>query len=281
MPSSMEQRVGRIDRVNSETERRLTSSSGVPDGSAKLQVYYPHLRDTVEVLQVQRVLRRMDRFLRLMHEDLRQPEGEGGALNVSSEIHQSLEPPAPITQPLRTAFPIREELLEAPRRALAVPPETTAGMMVRFKGIPQFDLGHLSIRWEDQHPEDVLLGTVERKGRQQPFSLLLRSYGGRLMLRCVSSIAWGLDPDEMGREAFKLPVQVSIEESEKLDADLLSAEDEVLLGDPMHDAARIAWLIDRVTAAADNLERKFAEGDVDRGLDDFREALEGGSELAD
>jgi hypothetical protein len=213
--------------------------------------------------------------------DLRQPEGEAGALNVSSEIHQSLEPPAPITKPLRSAFPIREELLEAPARPLAVLPEATARMMARFKGIPQLDLGNLSIRWEDQHPEDVLLGTVGRKGRRQPFSLLLRSYAGRLMLRCVSSIAWGLDPDEMGREAFRLPVQVSIEESEKLDADLLSAEDEVLLGDPAHDAARIAWLIDRVTAAADHLERKFAEGDVDRSLDDFREALEGGSELAD
>ena len=46
MPSSMEQRVGRIDRVNSETERRLTLANGSADGSAKLQVYYPHLRDT-------------------------------------------------------------------------------------------------------------------------------------------------------------------------------------------------------------------------------------------
>lgn len=101
------------------------------------------------------------------------------------------------------------------------------------------------------------------------------------MLRCVSSVGWGVDPDEMGREALKLPVQVSIEESEKLDADLLSTEDEVLLGDPAHDAARITWLIDRVTAAADHLERKLVEGQVDRGMDDFREALEGGSELAD
>ena len=56
MPSSMEQRVGRIDRVNSQTERRLTSLGAVVTGEHKLQVYYPHLRDTVEVLQVRRVL---------------------------------------------------------------------------------------------------------------------------------------------------------------------------------------------------------------------------------
>ena len=32
-----------------------------------IQVYYPHLRDTVELLQVRRVLRRLNRFLRLIH----------------------------------------------------------------------------------------------------------------------------------------------------------------------------------------------------------------------
>jgi hypothetical protein len=153
--------------------------------------------------------------------------------------------------------------------------------MERFKGIPRLKLGQLSIRWEAQHPEDMLLGTAERKGREQPFSLLLRSYSGRLMLRCVSAVGWGLDPDEMGREAFRLPVQVAIDESEKLDADLFSTEDEVLLGDPVHDTARITWLIDRVTAAADHLERRFVEDEVDRNMDDFRQALEGGSELAD
>jgi hypothetical protein len=154
-------------------------------------------------------------------------------------------------------------------------------MLERFKGIPRLELGQPSIRWEEQHPDDMLLGTVVRKGREQPFSLVLRSYAGRPMLRCVSAIGWGLDPDEMGREAFKLPVQVTIDESEKLDADLFSTENEVLLGDPVHDAARISWLIDRVTAAADHLERKFVEDEVDRDMDDFRQALEGGSELAD
>ena len=153
--------------------------------------------------------------------------------------------------------------------------------MDRFRGIPRLELGQLSIRWEAQHPEDMLLGTVERKRREQPFSLLVRSYTGRLMLRCVSAVGWSLDPDELGREAFKLPVQVAIDESDKLDASLFSTEDEVLLGDPIHDAARITWLIDRVTAAADHLERKFVEDQLDRSMDDFKEALEGGSELVD
>ena len=69
----MEQRIGRIDRVRSETDRRLSRLSGPPSGDEKLQVLFPHLQDTVEVLQVRRVLDRMDTFLRMVHEDLGTP----------------------------------------------------------------------------------------------------------------------------------------------------------------------------------------------------------------
>jgi len=62
-PSSMEQRIGRLDRVRSHTERRLIDIKGrSPRGDELLQVYFPHLEDTVEVLQVHRVLERMNFF---------------------------------------------------------------------------------------------------------------------------------------------------------------------------------------------------------------------------
>ena len=67
-PSAMEQGIGRIDRVRSHTDRRLGNMRQDPVGPDLLQVYYPHLGDSVEVLQVQRVLERMNVFLRLMHE---------------------------------------------------------------------------------------------------------------------------------------------------------------------------------------------------------------------
>jgi hypothetical protein len=49
MPSSIEQRIGRIDRVRSQTERRLMRPGAVLDGDQLLQVFYPYLRETVEV----------------------------------------------------------------------------------------------------------------------------------------------------------------------------------------------------------------------------------------
>ena len=55
----MEQRIGRIDRVCSQADRRLSSLDHEPIGDDWLQVYFPYLDDTVEVLQVERVLERM------------------------------------------------------------------------------------------------------------------------------------------------------------------------------------------------------------------------------
>src|ERR1017187_5761651 len=50
-PSSMEQRIGRIDRVRSQTDRRLSGLSRELNNEEKLQVYFPRLQDTIEVVQ--------------------------------------------------------------------------------------------------------------------------------------------------------------------------------------------------------------------------------------
>ena len=64
--SSMEQRIGRIDRVRSQSDRRLSELHRDAHGDELLQVYFPYLQDTVEILQVERVLERMNVFLKMM-----------------------------------------------------------------------------------------------------------------------------------------------------------------------------------------------------------------------
>ena len=105
-PSATEQRIGRIDRVRSKTERTVSNGTGPLAVRDKLQVYYPHLEDTVERLQVRRVLRRMAEFVRLMHEGLGASEQESSRLNVATEILDLLQLPAPVLTPLETAFPV-------------------------------------------------------------------------------------------------------------------------------------------------------------------------------
>jgi hypothetical protein len=55
-------------------------------GEDMLQVYFPHLEDTIEVLQVRRVLERMNVFLRLMHEGLTTMNFEDSTIKVSQEF---------------------------------------------------------------------------------------------------------------------------------------------------------------------------------------------------
>ena len=83
----MEQRIGRIDRVRSLTERILsTVSNRDPRPEEFLQVYFPHLEDTVEILQVRRVLERMNIFLRLMHEGLTTAAGEEKTIDTNKDF---------------------------------------------------------------------------------------------------------------------------------------------------------------------------------------------------
>jgi hypothetical protein len=82
----MEQRTGRIDRVRSQSDRRLAKLERDSQPEELLQVYFPHLEDTVEVLQVQRVLERMNTFLCLMHEGLTVTDQGDHKINLHREF---------------------------------------------------------------------------------------------------------------------------------------------------------------------------------------------------
>lgn len=283
MPSSMEQRVGRVDRVRSATARRLKSLDRPPLGEEKLQVFYPHLADTVELLQVRRVLERLDRFLRLMHQDLGQSNDHERRLDVATEALRTQWEIAPITEPLRTAFPIREELLAAPSGPLAVKPEDTAGLWSRFRALAAGELPGLSAEWERESPEDALHGTARVGKRRQPFTLLLRSIGGRPLLRCVSPAATSDgDTDWEAIEDFarRVPVQMTASCEAKATAWRLAAEAEALLVDPAADRERAAWLVRRVTQAADQIEHLVEPG-ADAEFAVLRDELEKESDGAD
>lgn len=261
MPSSMEQRIGRIDRVNSHTERRLLALDGSLDGMQKLQVYYPHLRETVEVLQVRRVLERMKTFARLMHRELRQPDQGEQRVHLAQAMLEPEADLAPITEVLESAFPVRAELLRGDRLPLAVPAETAEECRARFASLKVQPVG-LQIDWEDHSAsEDMLLGTVWlADGRRQPFTLVLRSIEGRLMIRCVSPVgrlAHDYDKALVRERTRSRPVQVGAVWDDRFKTYNLNVEAEVLLGPAADDARRALGLMHRVAAAADELEREL------------------------
>ncbi len=73
-PSDMEQRTGRIDRIDSLAYRSLREVEGkelegIPF-EKKLQVFYPYLADTLEVNQMIRLFNGMDKFIEIFYNDL-------------------------------------------------------------------------------------------------------------------------------------------------------------------------------------------------------------------
>jgi hypothetical protein len=273
-PSSMEQRIGRIDRVLSQTDRRLSALAGPLGGEDQLQVYYPYLEETVEVLQVHRVLERMNVFLRLMHEGLGQGEAEQRKLDVSKEIIARRRVVEPIRTKLRSAFPVTRSLLAGEQKRLAVRATQTAAALGRFERLRRLPLGGVRVTWEDAAP-GTLLGTMALGARQQPFGLYLQSLGERLLVRCISPVGRvspGEEQEVIAAGVSALPIRLGVVEEADHSYDL-TVEEDVLLAEDKHDAARISWLIRRVAARADDLEQQHLPG-RDEPLDTFREDLE-------
>ncbi len=263
-PSSMEQRIGRIDRVRSQTDRRLTAQAAAMRGEEMLQVYFPHLEDTVEVLQVQRVLERMNVFLRLMHEGLGAAGTEERRIDLGKELAHGRRVVPQITERLETSFPVRADDLVGAVRGLAVGPELALEYQQRFlalrNGLPPLD-----IEWEDRPPAGMLLGTVRLGERQQPFTLLLHSLGERPSVRCISPVGLvdpGEDEERVVALTTILPIRVcAIERDDDASYDL-SVEDEVLLGSKQREDARhVALALRRVVEGADRLEQELLGSD--------------------
>lgn len=276
MPSSMEQRVGRVDRVNSAIDRRLSQLTRPPTGEDKLQVHYPYLAQTVEVLQVQTVLSRIDRFMQMMHRDLGTPEVEQQRhVDIGALIHRVARvAPPDASAPLQSAFEIAPWMIRAAAGGLAAGPEVAAGLRARFEGLARSALPGLEIRWEKSAQPGALLGTIALGVRSQPFTLLVQTFQGDLLVRCVSPVGVTLFEDRLeaiAEAARTHPVRITTTYRERFDSYDLAVEADVLLRGPAHDAELVAGLIRQVTVAADELEQVLL--DVDEPMATFEADL--------
>lgn len=274
MPSSMEQRIGRIDRVRSHSERRLTQLDSPPEGNDLLQVYYPYLAETVEIFQVNRVLERMDRFIRLMHEGLGTvDEDSDRRLNLLHEIQQVPRPTEKSRQPLESSFPVRREMLRGSRKSLAVSPELYDNLLQHFFML-QDALKKKGVFWEPKNLKNARIGRMSVGDRQQSFTIFLHSIEGVPNVRCVSPVGQidaAAETEAISREARALPVRVSAVYDTRFHQYNLTAELDVLLSLNDHDEERLMWLIHETCKAADLLEEQLLE--VDHAMEQFRTDL--------
>jgi superfamily II DNA or RNA helicase len=274
--SSMEQRIGRIDRVRSQTERRLGALPCEATGEQLLQVFYPYLEDTVEILQVQRVIERMNVFLRLMHEGLTTPKEGSKRINVEKEIIGGRRVGETIKERLRSAFPIPDWAARGATTDLAVTDDAARAAIDRLRALPCSRYRNLKIDWEQANDNGMLLGTVRLpSGRIQPFALLLNSEKEHLVVRCVSPVG-RVHPegamDVIAESISKGQVRIGAIISRGERSYDLTVEEDVLLGSRETDALRVGMLLARVAAQADVLEQVHFPGS-DQRLQVFEDDL--------
>jgi hypothetical protein len=279
-PSSMEQRIGRIDRVRSQTDRRLTGMSRPLMGADKLQVYFPYLEDSVEVLQVQTILERMNIFLRLMHEGLTTTGTEEKRIDAKKEFVRGRRHIPQITSKLMTAFGIRKDCIDCRTDKDPMGPEQAKQVLERFNRLkePSVKLKGVFVNWEPQAPEGMLIGIAKLGKRQQPFNLILESFDWRPLVRCISPVGHiqeGKEQEIIQDVVSEASIRVGaiLKEDNGL-AYNLTVEGDALLGeDPLFDSTRVGLLVRRVVAAADRIERDLSPG-KDEPLPAFRQELE-------
>jgi hypothetical protein len=262
--SSMEQRVGRIDRVRSQTHRRLLALDHQPTGEEKLQVFYPHLRETVEAFQVQTVLERLNRFLRLMHEDLRTPEQDHGQLNLRHEVARGLRDVPSIVDALRTAFPVPPGFLGRGKAELPVGPLYAKIIESLFNTATEALGRECPINWIESRV-GVRAGTIHLGNRLQPFSLFLRSVDGHPVVRCVSPIGMLKDkaaPEDVRDAVSGSGVRVGAVYNQDLETYDFAVEGDVLLWNEKNAGRRVMTLVKDVTEAADRAEAALLGTDL-------------------
>jgi hypothetical protein len=275
-PSAMEQRIGRIDRVRSQTDRRLSGRLKMPEGSEWLQVHYPYLEDTVEVLQVERVLNRVNTFLRLMHEGLHD-EQDQRKVDVKREMVAPRRRVPAYLEPLRSAFPLPEWATKGEVTKLAVTSDSASALVARLGALRETQFEHLVVEWGTHAPEASLIGTIKlSNGRHQPFTLLLRAEQGRPVVRCISPVGRVYpenDPEAIAQRAARCPARLGAILTREARSYDLTVEDDVLLAAPVHDASRIGLLIGRVVQQADRMELEHFDGKKDASLAEFQTDL--------
>jgi len=202
--SATEQRTGRVDRIGGLVHRRFG-----PDDDSKLQVHYPHLRDTIEPLQLRVLYERMDRFLRLVHDGLGSVDQESSRIELDRSIHGEQAYPEPPSERLKTAFdvqPADHEGTGTLRAVGALFSDHTVILEALRSLVPGTAYHEQRGLWHGEawvEGDDVV--DEEAPGaRRQPFTAELRTAraGGRRLLRVVSPI--GVVDLSDGRTAGKV-----------------------------------------------------------------------------
>ena len=279
-PSAMEQRTGRVDRIGSLVQRNLDGKPE-PDDTAWLQVHYPHLQDTVEVLQVRRVLRRLNRFLELIHNRKGDAKESGSRVDTAREMLEVLEDIKPPVGRLESAFPVLPGWLQGTVGPDAVKRDVTLGqehLMAHLRILWSTMLDDYSIRHRRPANTRMLRGfalvrwnKLMRRDSESPgtgekeFEVELRSQaaGDATLLRCRSHVGQlDLKKDDLVDALYRAQqdcglVKVCVRREATDTTDDITVEGDLPFHPETTQAGELELLVSRTVGAAARLQRKL------------------------
>jgi hypothetical protein len=286
-PSACEQRVGRVDRIGSLVQRRLDGLDQAPDLEDLIQVYYPHLEDTVEVLQVKRVLHRLNRFLTLIHKVDTPSDGRASRISTDREFLSSPLDVAPITEPLESAFPIDKGFLDGVRTsddeslpdvgALEAHLQRLWDRLCQSRGILERAAAHGRERVGIARLRGRRVVSCDHSApaegdREQPFELQLRSRqrGHRTLLRCISPVGpvpQLLNHDDRLDQLYDLQqdlgmARVCVRQRPNRRMDAISVENDVLFDPATTQYEEFEGLVIDTLRSADAIEEALMGSDA-------------------
>ncbi len=292
-PSAMEQRTGRVDRIGSLIHRQLQGLAEAPGPDNLLQVYYPYLSDTVERLQVSRVLERMNRFLLLTHKGIGKLS-DASKIDMRAEFARVLPSVASIDEPLETAFPVSKSLLKG-GRVSAEAWRKTGRLTRHLRRLVRLLKKELCVEWDGQDDASAY-GTVLVSGqrlvladagpvvpdheeiRVQPFVLFLRSsiHQDASLLHLLSPVGKLAADDDLhvdlasaGRELGG--IKICTTRAGEADAYSLTVEGDLLFDPELTQLEEVIGLLERVCVGADQVERRHTQ--TDQEIEVFRKDL--------
>lgn len=104
-PIALEQKVGRVDRVGSLAQRQM-EAAGPHYAEHFIQVSFPHIRESLESIQVREVARNLNQFLLSLH-TLGQMTSDSTQLELSAASADPEDIPAQISTKLESPYEVQ------------------------------------------------------------------------------------------------------------------------------------------------------------------------------
>ena len=225
---------------------------------------------------MQRVLERMNTFLRLMHEGLTINEQSDRKIDLKREFATEKRVVQQISTKLKTAFPIPQWTLLGSGSVLLTTPAEADQAKAYFGSFREIAYPGLDIDWDAHTDPCRLFGTVKLTQRQQPFTLLLQCFQDRLLIRCISPVGNVYQPhltDSIQASVARSPAKVgAIPGADDRSYNLTVEGDMLLSQSNAVNLVRVARLLERVTKEADRLEHLHLRG-IDEPLATFKSDL--------